>query len=326
MANLQERLAGVRVGHFERRTAKGGATCVAELVLASSWPRGYDWHMRATVFLLSAAAALAAEPKPGPASVVTVETRDYRVEFAGERAWTIHRIFHQGTLVGDRNGFYGTVLIPKGGKFIGTGHTEGGVEQVENVTLTVDGKPVELADKAFYRGARAELHKRSVMGPLRLEATYVVTDDRILERHQYAAPEQAEIHLLYAFMHCWLPVTTEWIAADADGTITQGSFDSAGDFELRADVKWTALYDPGSQRAMLAWFPEVLTGQGHRTAYWDRTNYHKLYTQLVAGATVPKGFKLDAKLVVQAVPAAPADWQTAVQQAAAHLAASPVAW
>lgn len=282
--------------------------------------------MRGLILLVAVGTAVAAEPKPGPPVVVAVETRDYRVEFAGDRAWTIQRIFHQGTLVGDRNGFYGTVLIPKGGKFVGTGHTEGGGEQVASVTLTVDGKPVELNDKALYRGRRAELHKKSVIGPLLLEATYVVTDGCVLERHQYAAPEQADLHLLYAFMHCWLPGTTEWIAARADGTIVEGRFDSAGDFELRSDVKWTALYDPASQRAMLAWFPEVLTGQGHRTAYWDKTNYHKLYTQLFAGATLPKGFKLDAKLIVQAVPGAPGEWKAAVQQAAAHLAASPAAW
>jgi len=275
--------------------------------------------MRLVVFLVMSAAAFAAGPKPGPPHVVAVETRDYRVEFAGDRAWTIFRILHKGTVVGDKNGFYGTVLIPDGGKFIGTGHTEGGVEQVENVTLTVDSKPAELKDKAVYRGSRAELRKKSVMGPLRLEATYVVTDDCVLERHRYEAPETTKLHLLYAFMHCWLARTTEWMAEKSDGSILEGRFDSSGNFKLREDVKWTAPYDPESRKATLAWFPKVLKGQGHRTTYWDKTNYHKLYTHLYADATLPKGTKIEAALVIRCMEADAAVWKQTVKDAAADM-------
>ena len=261
-------------------------------------------------------AALPAAEKPGPPHVVAVETRDYKVEFAGDRAWTIFRILFKGTLVGDKNGFYGTVLIPDGGKFVGTGHTEGGVERVESVTLTVDGKPADLKDKTVYRASRVELRKKSMMGPLRLEATYVVGDDCLLERHCYEAPEDTMIHLLYAFMHCWLPSTTEWIAEKADSTVVDGKFDSSGNFKLRADVKWTALYDPENRKAMLAWFPKVLAGQGHRTTYWDKAVYHKLYTQLLSGATLPRGTRFEAALVIRGVETAPDDWKHAVKTAA----------
>lgn len=261
---------------------------------------------------------LAAE-KPGPPHIVAVETRDYRVEFAGDRAWTIFRIVFKGSLVGDKNGFYGTVLIPNGGKFVGTGHTEGGVEKIENVSLTVDGKPAKLKDKAVYRGSRAELRKKSVMGPLRLEATYAVTDDCLLERHCYEAPEDTKLHLLYAFMHCWLPRTTEWIAEKADGSVVEGKFDSSGDFKLRADVKWTALHDPDSRKAMLAWFPKVLAGQGLHTAYWDKAVYHKLYTHLYADATLPKGTKFEAALVVRGVEADAAAWKQTAKDTAADM-------
>ena len=95
-------------------------------------------------------------------------------------------------------------------------------------------------------------------------------------------------------------------------------FDSSGNFKLREDVKWTALYDPVSRKAMLAWFPKVLAGQGHRTTYWDRTNYHKLYTQLYSGAFLAKGTKSEAALVVRGVEAAPEDWKQAVKATAAE--------
>lgn len=266
-----------------------------------------------------ASISFAAGLKPGPPAVVAVETRDLKVEFAGDRAWTLHRIFHKDALVADKVGFYGTVFAAEGGKWIGTGHNEGGVEKVESVTLTVDGKPRELADKAVYRGRRAEIHKRSMMGPLRLEATYIVTDDCLLERHRYEATEEVKIGTLYAFMHAWLPRTTEWIAEKADGTVIEGKFDSNGDFEVKQDVKWTASYDPTNRRAMLAWHPTPLAGQGIKTAYWDKTVYHKLYHQIYSHATVARGTKFEAVVVVAGVEADPAGWKQAAKTLAAEI-------
>lgn len=272
----------------------------------------------AATLLAAVSLSPAAGPKPGPPAIVTIETRDLRVEFAGDRAWTIHRIFHKGALVADKVGFYGTVFSPEGGQWIGTGHNEGGVEQVESVALTVDSKPCGLTDKAVYRGQRAEIRKRSMMGPIRLEAVYIVTDDCLLERHRYEATAEVKIGTLYAFMHAWLPRTTEWIAEKADGAIIEGKFDNSGDFEVKQDVKWTALYDPESRRAMLAWYPTPLAGQGIKTGYWDKTVYHKLYNQIYSHATVASGAKFEATMVVCGVEADAQAWKTAAQALAAE--------
>lgn len=256
--------------------------------------------------------------KPGPPHIVTIETRDLKVEFAGDRAWTIHRIFFKGDMVADKNGFYGTVFSAEGGKWIGTGHNEGGIEEVRSVTLTVDGKPCEMADKAVYRGKRAEIRKESMMGPLALEAVYVVTDDCVLERHRYEVTSDVKIGCLYAFMHCWLPRTTEWIAEKADGTVIEGRFDNNGDFELKADAKWTALHDPVCRRTMLAWYPVPLAGQGIKTGYWDKTVYHKLYNQIYSHAAVAKGAKFEAAVIVRGVEADAASWKDAAKALAAE--------
>lgn len=272
----------------------------------------------AATLIALALPVLAAGLKPGPPHIVTIETRDLKVEFAGDRAWTIHRIFFKGELVADKNGFYGTVFSAEGGKWIGTGHNEGGIEQVKNVTLTVDGKPCELADKAAYRGKRAEIRKQSMMGPLALEATYVVTDDCVLERHRYEVTADVKIGILYAFMHAWLPRTTEWIAEKADGSVVEGKFDNNGDFELKADAKWTALYDPVSRRAMLAWYPVPLAGQGIKTGYWDKTVYHKLYNQIYSHAAVAAGAKFEAAVIVRGVEADAASWKEAAKALASE--------
>ncbi|MEO6787200.1 MAG: hypothetical protein ABI318_13800 [Chthoniobacteraceae bacterium] len=136
------------------------------------------------VLALTPAVIFAAGEKPGPVAYVAAETHDLKIEFAGDRAWTISSITHKGALITGRTGFYATVFSPEGGKWIGTGHNDGGIEKVESVALTVDGKPCELMDKAVYRGGRAELRKHSLMGAIKLEAVYTVTDDRVTEQHR----------------------------------------------------------------------------------------------------------------------------------------------
>jgi hypothetical protein len=255
-------------------------------------------------------------PKPGPPVIFSVATRDFTVEFAGERAWTFYRILHKGEIITDKVGFYGTVFSAEGGKWIGTGHTDGGVEKIESVELRVDGKNCDLANKAAYHGSRAALHKHSMMGPIKLEATYVVTDDAILEHHRYEATEEVKIGTLYAFMHPWLPRTTEWIAEKTDGSIVEGSFNTAKDFKLHDDVRWTAIYDPVGKRAMLAWYPTPLVGQGIKTGYWDQTAYHKLYNQIYSHATVPAGAKFEAAVIIRAVETDASGWKEVAKKLA----------
>jgi hypothetical protein len=183
-------------------------------------------HVAALV--LAPTIVFAAGDKPGPAAYVTVETRDLTIEFAGDRAWTISSITHKGAAITGRTGFYGTVFSPVGGKWIGTGHNEGGIEKVESAALTVDGQPRALEDHATYRGHRAELRKQSVLGPIKLEAVYTVTDDRVSELHRYEATEEVKIGVLYGFMHPFLPSTTEWMAEKTDGALIEGAFDGQG--------------------------------------------------------------------------------------------------
>ncbi|HYF37018.1 MAG TPA: hypothetical protein VD994_17095, partial [Prosthecobacter sp.] len=174
---------------------------------------------------LLAGTAVAQALKPGPPDIVAIETRDMRVEFAGDRAWTMYRILHKGAVVADKVGLYGTVFAAEGGKWIGTGHNEGGIEKVEQVELKVDGKPLEFTNGVVHRGSRGVIEKKSTIGPLRLAATYIVTDDALLERHRYEVMEDVTIGTLYAFMHPWVPATTEWLAQLPDGALVEGGFD-----------------------------------------------------------------------------------------------------
>jgi hypothetical protein len=264
--------------------------------------------------VVAPAVLFAAGDKPGPVAYVTVETRDLTIELAGDRAWTISTITHKGAVITGRTGFYGTVFSPVGGKWIGTGHNDGGIEKVESAVLTVDGQPCELKDQAIYRGHAAELRKRSMLGPIQLEAVYTVTDDRLRELHRYEATEEVKIGVLYAFMHPFLPSTTEWMAEKPDGALIEGAFDGQGGHRVSDDVKWTAIYDPKSSRATVVWYPQPLAGRGLKTFYWDKPVYHKLYNQLYANAAVAAGAKFSAEAVLRCVEADATAWKTKARE------------
>jgi hypothetical protein len=200
-------------------------------------------------------------------------------------------------------------MSEEGKKWIGTGHNEGGIEQVEKVSLTLDGKPGELTNKAHYSCSRAVIQKQSTLGPIKLAATYVVTDDALLERHRYEFTADIKIGTLYAFMHPFLPRTTEWIAQMPDGAMKEGKFDNSGDFKLKDDPKWTAIFDPIAKRATVVWYPQVLQGMSIKTGYWDKTVYHKLYNQLYSHTDVAKGTKLDVSVIVRSVGADAETWK-----------------
>jgi hypothetical protein len=263
---------------------------------------------------LTAAATFAAGPKPGPVAYVTLETRDFRVELAGDRAWTISTIIHRGATITGRTGFYGTVFAEQGGRWIGTGHNEGGVEKVEEAVLTVDGQKCELTDGAVYRGARMELRKRSFLGPIRLEAVYTVTDDTIVERHRYEFTKEVKVGTMYAFMHPFLPSTKAWMAETGDGQRIGGGFTENGGHQLGKDVRWTAIHDPSAKRATLVWTPEVIEGVQKKTFYWDKAVYHKLYHAIYDMSTVPAGTKRETTVVLRCIEAGAEDWQSAVEK------------
>ena len=272
--------------------------------------------------ILLSAPVFAQKAKPGPPHVVTIQTRDLTIEFGGDRAWTPQRILHQGEIITERTGFYGTVMSEEGKQWIGTGHNEGGIEKVEKVSLTLDGKPGELVDKANFPCSRAVIEKQSMLGPIKLAATYVVTDDALLERHRYEFTADIKIGTLYAFMHPFLPRTTGWIAQMPDGAMKEGKFDNSGDFKLKDDPKWTAIFDPVAKRATVVWYPQPLTGMSIKTGYWDKTVYHKLYNQIYSHTDVAKGTTLEAQVIVRSVTTDETTWKSSAKKLADETAAA----
>jgi hypothetical protein len=232
------------------------------------------------------------------AALVTAETRDFKVMFNEKSAWTLYEIHYRGTMMAGHNGFYGAVITLPGKSFVGTGHTEGGQEQVEKVELLVDGRKRPLEDKASYKGHRVLLKKTSMIDKLKHSATIEVTDDRIREHHEFTAAEDEAVNLMYAFMHPWVPTTKYWIARPLEGELLRGEFVSDKAMKMKADVRWIALYDPTTKKGMVAAYPKPVAGKGLKNSYWDQPHYHKLYFQTLASETIKAGTSFEYEIVL----------------------------
>jgi hypothetical protein len=249
--------------------------------------------------------------------VLTLKTAKYTVPICAQQAWTIRKIEYDGKTVAHEHGFYGTVLIPKGGNFWGTGHTEGGREIVHALTLAVDGKerPVKVGETIA--GHKLVLCKESTIWKFKCHAEVTVTDENVSERTELEATEDVELKLLYYFMHCFVATTSRWIAELPNGEFAAGTFRSSGGFAVNQDTRWIAQFEPALRLGILCYSPAVIHGPGSMSKIWDLKGYHKLYYQANTARAVKKGEKLDYRVIVQAVPQEIGDWSATKAAAAA---------
>jgi len=251
--------------------------------------------------------------------IFTCKTDRYTVPFGADRAWTIRDIRCDGDQVSLANGFHGTVMIPKGSNWWGTGHTEGGREIVHSLKLTVDGqdRPVVAGETAV--GHKITLIKDSTIWKFKANVEVTVTNDHVFERTQLTATEACELNRLYYFMHCFPPTTTEWMAKLPDGKLETGELSAAGNMAVSKDTRWVAQYEPNFGVALLCYTPKVISGPHSASMIWNKKNYHKYYLRQNNGQSFEAGEKLDYTVIVKVVRDETGDW-SATKAAAAALA------
>lgn len=155
---------------------------------------------------------------PREPAVVTLRSGGLSVELQQANAWTIQAITYRGVPIVTRTGACGTIAcIPVVGGWIGSAHTAGGVERVEQANLIVDGEFVELTDGANYTGERITLQKRSMLDKLQLDTTLILADGVLTERHELTATEDVVVTTVYPFMYCISAATAEWMAETTEG-------------------------------------------------------------------------------------------------------------
>jgi hypothetical protein len=257
-----------------------------------------------------------------PAEIVA-EVGDLGIRFESRSFWTLYRIDYKGTrLCVDRFGsHYGSVAnFPKVG-FIGSGHTENEDEQVLDLRLTVDGKPVAKPESPV-RCQSIRLLKKSRIRALVLNTEIEVRDGRILEDVRLRAERPTPVSLIYHFMHPWTPTATEYLAELADGTRLEGVFNGDGKQKIDKPTRWSAIYDGPSAKGAVTVVVAAPTEDDWRTRYWARPPaYRKHYFVTFLGRTIPADREFHYRVVT--VPfAAPAErWK----EEAARLAVSELA-
>lgn len=289
-----------------------------------SWadPRVIARVLAALLLALTACACAQAEDPREPA-VVTLRSGGMSVELQRAHSWSIQQIVFRGVPVGTRTGAFGAVVsVPVAGGWVGSGHTAGGVERVEEASLIVDGQFMELEDGATYTGERLVLQKRSMLDRLRLEATLTLTGGVLIERHELTATEDVVVSVTYPFMHPITSATTQWLAMTDRCEEISGEFGAGEDLQWHEGWAWTAAHIPGRSIGFVMRHIERPAEVPTLTAWWDQERYHKLYVRWgEAMEPWPEGLTLTGEIALGCFEAPPTGWREMARQVASELVA-----
>ncbi|MFA7230504.1 MAG: hypothetical protein WC071_04480 [Victivallaceae bacterium] len=242
----------------------------------------------------------------------TLKSGKYAVDISGKLNYCIYKINYDGVDIGNNNGFYGTILAPASGKFIGAGHTEGGAEKVLSIKLTVDGAEKAPDLNAVYTGASIVFEDTSMLGNLKVFKTITITPVGIRIDKSFEAVEDQKIYSFYIFQYCFSENTNEWIIGRPDDSTTEGIFKSDDGWHLRSEKEllWFALYHPDSQKGILGYFISYYPKQG-QCMFWDKKVYHKFYYWAALPPVVDKGYKSrQYSMFLRGINAGPDNWKS----------------
>jgi hypothetical protein len=275
---------------------------------------------------LSAIAALnapAIAQVPTDAKPLILRTAELSIRLNPKKAWTLDQIQYKDKPLSTTNSNYSLVADLGNNKFVGTGHTEGGKEEVLSLRIEADGKPVNLAQGGVVQAEHFVVIKQSKVAFLDLQNTLRLRGDTLEEENSVTVRENGTIAKMYGLMYAWVSTTSEWMAKTVGGRDIEGTFDNSG-WEMQEDVRWSALFDPASQVAILTEFPADLpAAAGQQHAYWDLAAYHKQYYQPFTARELKAGDKYRFAVKVRALPTEATQWKQTVRQAVSQVA--PVA-
>lgn len=247
---------------------------------------------------------------------VSLESGELRMRFFPEAAWTFKEIKIGGKELTQFRSLTGMVIsLDVPGRWLGTGHREAGTEQVQKVTLTVDGREVDPLQGGHFSGEVVELTKESTLAnALALKTVFRLDRGTFVTEHTVEVYRDIDLLMAYAFMYPWSEETSGWMAKLVDGEVIEGGFDEQRTWELRKDVEWTAIYHP--QAGVAAWveFDEnSRQGAGIRHGIWNVKNrYHKQYYQPWGRVSLQAGQQFEWRAVARFLSVGEEQWKEAV--------------
>jgi hypothetical protein len=270
--------------------------------------------MKKSRFQILFAAAVLGLSTPLHAQNLELVTPGFALKFRGDRAWTISEIEYKGAVISGPTGFHGLVLAIGPALFIGSGHKEGGEEVVESIEVKLDGAVLDPPEGSL-DCREAVITKRSQLGDWTHEAVIRLTAEKLELDYRIKATKDTYIELMYPFMFCWSPLSTEWMAQTRNGEILEGEFRSDNGWQLEKDVDWSAIYIPDKQMAAVLRFDENLPdGALHKHGFWDREAYHKQYYQSFWRANIEAGQDFHYRVALQVAEGGVNNWKQLVQE------------
>lgn len=244
---------------------------------------------------------------------------DLGVRFESRSFWTLYRIDYQGTrLCLDRFGsHYGSVVLFPGVGFIGSGHTENEDEQILDLKLFIDGKPVETPAAAV-QCDDIRLKKQSRIRAFVLDTDIRVRDNRIVEDVRLRADEATPVSLIYHFMHPWTNTATEYCAELLDGSRVEAAFNGDKAQKIDKPTRWSAIYDSPSGKGAVTYVLATPEDGSWCTRYWDISDrYRKHYLATFVKQTVPANTELHYRVVTVPFAATADQWKAEAARVAA---------
>lgn len=226
------------------------------------------------------------------AAKMTLEAGDYRLVFSEHpERWSIVQVFYKGHEIGTRTGYYGNVLAPQNGKYIGAGHTEGGRETVLNYELQVDGKPQDVGEYQ-YQGKQLSFNKTSMLDKVKMHARYTLTAEELKIDKYFETVAEQQVHLLYLFQFCWNVNSSEYLFRRMNGSIGKGKFSNDTKMRVHGEpyAYFFSQFFPEFKVGVLNYLPEFGKVTG-KNLLWDQLQYHKYYFWLDLPKLLPANYR-----------------------------------
>lgn len=236
--------------------------------------------------------------------------------------WTPGRIDYEGTPMTTEKSAYGTVLSFKDVGFIGTAHLENEPETLTKLEFFLDDRPVENPEPEM-KGDRFRVLRESVIRGVRLRCEIELRGDRLYETTTLTAERDANLKLLYHFMHAWTPTVSAWVAGSGaeveDGELLDTE-EVVRKFYIQKRVDWMAVFEPRSGQFGVSRLLEAPEEAGNIAMLWNVPGtYRKFYLRCFDNTTIPAGFSGTWRMVTAFGKAEAGGWKDAARKQAEAL-------
>lgn len=250
--------------------------------------------------------------------LLTFESGSYRLRLTKDAAWTIWDLCFKNEVVGNNQGFWGAVMRPdKGNSYTGTGHHEGGKEEIQSVSLQVNGKTAEAGEGGVHQGQQILFRKVSRLHNLELTSMILLTPHGLKESYAVKAVADQHIEEMYLFMHPWITKTDQWLARQSGGKVLEGDFSQT--HNLLGNLDWVALHATQPEVVIVSVYPEAVKAGSKGNFLWKREVYHKFYLDAFAPQDVTKGFEQSWTLLTACKESPGGDWKPIAEKLAGEL-------